>query len=225
MPACVDQIIVVDDASDDGTAQIARACGDRRVLVVRHQQNRGVGAAIASGYLSALQEGGGARDVFAVMAGDGQMHPDDLRVLVEPVASDAADYVKGDRFRSAELRTQMPMARYVGGVLFSKLTSLALGIPISDSQCGYTAIARDACAQIDLAAMWPRYGYPNDLLGALVARGLRIAERPVRAIYQGERSGLRLRHLPVIAALIVRAGWRLRRASPQSLARQSLSRT
>jgi hypothetical protein len=99
----------------------------------------------------------------------------------------------------------MPRARYAGGVVFSRLTSLAIGQEITDSQCGYTAIAREACARLDLGALWPRYGYPNDLLAMLAARSVAIAEVPVRPIYAGEASGLRVWHCARIAQLCARA--------------------
>ena len=84
LPAWVDHVVVVDDASRDGTSEAARAVGDPRVEVVVHEKNRGVGAAIVTGYRRALTLPGAA--VFAVMAGDGQMHPDDLAAVVGPVA-------------------------------------------------------------------------------------------------------------------------------------------
>jgi glycosyltransferase involved in cell wall biosynthesis len=205
VPAWVDAIVVVDDASRDGTAEAARAAGDARVAVVRHEVNRGVGAAIATGYRRALTAGGGPRDAFVVMAGDGQMDPADLPGLVDPIARGDADYVKGDRFRAPELARAMPVARRLGGLAFSWATSRAIGQPISDSQCGYTALARAACARLDLDALWPRYGYPNDLLSQLALRGLRIAEAPVRAVYADEVSRLRPRHVPAVAALVARA--------------------
>ena len=212
MPAWVDAIVVVDDASTDGTSGAAAlaGAGDPRVEVARHAQNRGVGAAIVTGYRRALAQGGSARDAFVVMAGDGQMDPEDLPAVVEPVVSGRADYVKGDRFRRADTARAMPPARQLGGRVFSWATARAIGVPISDSQCGYTAIARGACARLDLEALWPRYGYPNDLLSQLAIRRLRIAEVPVRAVYADEVSRLTLRHVPVVAGLIARAA--LRRA-------------
>jgi glycosyltransferase involved in cell wall biosynthesis len=205
IPAWVDGVVVVDDASRDGTADAARAFGDPRVEVVVHARNLGVGAAIATGYRRAAASPGGPRDAFVVMAGDGQMDPRDLPSLVAPIATGEADYVKGDRFRSrADLRA-IPRARLVGGVAFSWATSRAIGVPISDSQCGYTALSREACACLDLDALWPRYGYPNDLLSQLALRRLRIAEVPVRAVYADEVSRLRPRHVPVVAALVARA--------------------
>lgn len=214
VPPWVDAVVVVDDASRDGTVEAARAAGDARVQVVRHERNLGVGAAIASGYRRALAMTSGDRDAFVVMAGDGQMDPRDLPSLVEPVARGEADYVKGDRFAVPGVARAMPPARLLGGLAFSWATSRAIGVPVSDSQCGYTALARAACARLDLDALWPRYGYPNDLLSQLALRGLRIAQSPVRPVYADEVSRLKPRHVPVVAALVARA-WlrRLKSAS------------
>ena len=208
MPGWVDGIVVVDDASTDGTSGAASAIGDPRVEVARHAENRGVGAAIVTGYRRALAQAGSPRDAFVVMAGDGQMDPEDLPAVVAPVVSGRADYVKGDRFRRADTARAMPAARQLGGRVFSWATARAIGVPISDSQCGYTAIARGACARLDLDALWPRYGYPNDLLSQLAVRRLRIAEVPVRAVYADEVSRLKLRHVPLVAGLIARAAIR-----------------
>jgi len=196
---------VVDDASSDGTAEVARAVADPRVDIVCHRNNRGVCAAIVTGYKRALAQRYGPRDAFVVMAGDGQMDPRDLPLLVDPVTRGEADYVKGNRFRAPDVGRVMPATRLLGGLLLSWATSRALGIPISDSQCGYTAIAAGACASLDLDALWPRYGYPNDLLSQLAQRRMRIAEAPVRPLYGDEVSRLRSHHVPVVAALVTRA--------------------
>ncbi len=129
----------------------------------------------------------------------------DLPALVDPVITGQVDYTKGDRFRSTEHRASMPISRYVGGRVFSWATSLAIARRVSDSQCGFTAIARGACAELDLDGLWPRYGYPNDLLSQLALRNLRVGEVPVRAVYADEVSRLRLDHLPWIAGILVRA--------------------
>src|SRR5690242_6356428 len=105
IPAFVDQIVVVDDASRDRTAEVATSTGDARVHVVRHDANRGVGAAIATGYRAALR---GGADAIAVMAGDAQMHPDDLTELARPVVRGQVDYAKGDRFAHPDVRRLMP---------------------------------------------------------------------------------------------------------------------
>lgn len=209
MPAFVDAIVVVDDGSDDLTSKAALAIGDPRVRVIRHEARRGVGAAIVTGYREALRAfTGGPNDVVCVMAGDGQMHPDDLEVVCAPIVDGSADYVKGDRFLDPGVRGSMGLPRFVGGQVFSLLTSLAIGQRIHDSQCGYTAIARHALEAIPLESLWPGFGYPNDLLGLLAAERLRIREVFVRSIYGQEKSKLRLHHLPRIFALIGRSARR-----------------
>jgi glycosyltransferase involved in cell wall biosynthesis len=223
LPAWVDAAVVVDDASADGTEQAAGAVGDPRVEVVRHERNRGVGAAIATGYQRAAKIAPAPRDAFVVMAGDGQMDPSDLPAVVDPIARGAADYVKGDRFRFPGVSRAMPVGRLVGGFAFARLTSIAIGVRVSDSQCGYTAIAGEACARLDLRGLWPGYGYPNDLLSQLALRGLRIAEVPVRPVYADEISRLRPRHVPVIAGLVARA-W-MRRLREARARRAPLSRS
>ena len=212
MPAFVDAILVIDDASDDRTAEVARSAGDPRVQVLSHPERRGVGAAIASGYAEALTLTTHAHDAIAVMAGDGQMAPEELARVVEPVLEGRADYVKGERFSTASVKRSMGMPRWIGGQVFSRLTSLAVGHPVTDSQCGFTAIARGALLQLDLEGLWPSFGYPNDLLGQLAAARQRVVEVPVSPIYGDEQSKLRLTHLPPIFFLIGRAALRRKRA-------------
>jgi hypothetical protein len=88
-------------------------------------------------------------------------------------------------------------------------TSAAIGQRVHDSQCGFTAISRAACSMLDLDALWPRFGYPNDLLGMLARAGVSIAERPVAALYPHTRNHLGARHVPTIAAVTLRA-WKRR---------------
>ena len=216
LPRYVDHAIVVDDGSDDRTGEEARRAGRARdhlqVQVLRHPVRRGVGAALVTGYRAALELTSAGDDAIAVMAGDGQMHPDDLEQVVLPIVHARADYIKGTRFGAPKVRRTMGLPRWLGGQVFSRLTSLAIGHPVTDSQCGFTALSRRAAAALDLADLWPSFGYPNDLLGQLAARGARIAEVPVQPIYGSEISKLRLRHLPPIFFLIGRAA--VRRAHP-----------
>jgi glycosyltransferase involved in cell wall biosynthesis len=202
VPSWVDGIVVVDDGSRDDTAAIAGAQG-RRIYCIRHPVARGVGAAIAAGYRRALEL---EADVVAVMAGDGQMHPDDLAAVVGPVVDRRADYAKGNRLDHPDVLRSMPPQRLAASLVLSRLTALACGLPgLRDSQSGYTAIARSALEALDLEALWPSYGYPNDLLAALARAGQRCVDVVVRPVYRGEASGLRPWHLATIGYLLGRA--------------------
>jgi glycosyltransferase involved in cell wall biosynthesis len=217
MPGFVDHVIVVDDASRDATADAARRagglCPGPEVEVIRHEDNRGVGAAIVTGYRRARALGA---EVVAVMAGDGQMHPDDLAGVLLPVIRGEADYVKGNRLRYPGVFRVMPPARLAGTAALAFLTRHAAGLSaLEDSQCGFTAISARALGALDLDALWPRYGYPNDLIGALAREGFRVGEAVVRPVYRGEASGLRPWHLVTIGYVIGRVAY-LRLARPRA---------
>jgi glycosyltransferase involved in cell wall biosynthesis len=206
IPDYVDHIVVVDDGSSDGTAACVQKSRDRRVVLLQHDRNRGVGAALCTGYQVAF---GKDADIVAVMAGDGQMDPDDLERLLQPVLSGKADYVKGDRLSHPEVRRQMPRTRWMGNLLFTMVTRWAIGAPVSDSQCGYTALSRHAARQVPLDRLWSGYGYPNDLLGWLTLAGARVHEVQVRPVYGQEVSGIGLWHvLFVIPGVLARIWFR-----------------
>ncbi|MDB4935151.1 MAG: hypothetical protein JWP87_2123 [Labilithrix sp.] len=210
MPPFVDAIVLVDDGSPDRTSERALSIGDPRLVIERHAQRRGVGAALITGYTRGLSLTESPTDALCVMAGDGQMDPDELEDVALPIVRGVADYVKGDRFTDPRVRRSMGLPRWIGGQVFTKLTSAAIRQRISDSQCGFTALSRGAATKVDLAGLWTGFGYPNDLLGQLAARDLRIHEVPVRAIYGSETSHLKLRHLPPVFWLIGRAAVRRR---------------
>jgi glycosyltransferase involved in cell wall biosynthesis len=206
VPDWVDQVVVIDDASHDQTAAVAARRSDPRVEVLRHAENRGVGGAIVSGYRRVLALG---HDVAAVMAGDGQMDPDDLPALLDPIADDRADYSKGNRFRHPDVWRVMPATRLLGNLLLSAATRLTSGYrDLFDSQCGYTAITRRALASIDLDRVFPRYGYPNDLLARLHAARMRVTDVPVRPIYgQAWKSGIRAQHVIYPITWVLARSW------------------
>lgn len=218
LPPCVDQIYVVDDASTDGTSRRVRDHGDPRVTLIRHSENRGVGAAIVTGYERALADGS---ELLAVMAADDQMDPADLPPLLDAVRGGVADYAKGNRFLHPDV-VRMPRVRRLGSMLLSALTRSATSLQVDDCQCGFTVLAASAARRLPLSELWPRYGYPNDILGMLADAGCEVAEVPVRAVYADEESGLRLHHLFTIAAVIARRWHRsqgARRCSFRGLAR------
>ena len=210
IPPLVDRILVVDDGSGDGTAEAARAAGDARVEVLRHERNLGVGAATVTGYRRALEEG---HDVVVVVNGDNQMDPVDLPTLVQAVAHGDVDYAKANRLFTGQAWDVIPRTRYLGNAILSMLTKIASGYwHVADSQSGYTAISAEMLARLDLERVYTRYGFPNDMLVHLNVWNARVRDFPSRPIYGvGERSGIRYRHVvPRISWLLLKGFfWRL----------------
>jgi glycosyltransferase involved in cell wall biosynthesis len=211
IPEFVDRVFVVDDASRDGTAEQARLIDDARVEVVGHDRNQGVGSAILTGYGRALEDG---IDVTCVMAGDNQMDPADLEAIAGPVARGEVDYAKANRLFTGRAWELMPRTRYLGNAVLSLLTKIASGYwHVADSQSGYTAISREMLELLDLDRVYPRYGFPNDMLVHLNVLNARVRDVPSRPVYGvGEDSGIRLRRVvPSISWLLLKAFfWRMR---------------
>jgi glycosyltransferase involved in cell wall biosynthesis len=211
IPEFVDRIFVVDDKSRDATAERARATTDRRVEVLVHEKNQGVGAAIVTGYKRALAE---RIDVTAVMAGDNQMDPTELEVLARPVARGELDYAKANRLFTGQAWQQIPRHRYLGNAVLSLFTKIASGYwHVADSQAGYTALGLPMLELLDLDRIYRSYGFPNDMLVHLNVWNARVRDIPSRPIYGvGEKSGIKVRKVvPRISWLLVKGFfWRMR---------------
>jgi glycosyltransferase involved in cell wall biosynthesis len=194
MPDFVDHIVVVDDKSEDSTAAVLReiAQNNSKVFCIFHEINQGVGAAIATGYTWTRDH---QVDVTAVMAADFQMDPADLPRILQPVCSGECDYTKGNRLFRGESWGMIPKHRYIGNSFLSLFTKIASGYwHIADSQSGYTAISLQALRAIDLDAIYPRYGMPNDLLISLNIANFRVRDISIRPVYNvGEVSGIRIK--------------------------------
>jgi glycosyltransferase involved in cell wall biosynthesis len=211
IPSFVDRVYVVDDASSDATAERIGEVTDPRVELISHERNRGVGAAIVSGYKAALRD---RIDVTCVMAGDNQMDPDELASLAGPVARGEVDYAKANRLFTGKAWELIPRTRYLGNAALSMMTKIASGYwHVADSQAGYTALSLGALELLDLDRIYPYYGFPNDMLVHLNIVNARVRDYPSRPIYGvGERSGIRLRKvIPRMSWLLMKGFfWRMK---------------
>lgn len=162
-----------------------------RLVIIEHEINGGVGAAIATGYKY-------ARDCrvecTAVMAGDGQMDPAELESICNPVIMGRADYSKGNRLKHRSARRVMPKLRYFGNSALSILTKMASGYwRVSDTQTGFTAISLEALENIDIHKIYKHYGMPNDLLVKLNIASFTVTEVSIKPIYRiGEQSKMKV---------------------------------
>jgi glycosyltransferase involved in cell wall biosynthesis len=210
IPAFVDKVIVVDDASTDDTTVIIEQYQQKsdKIEIVRHETNQGVGGAIATGYKLAKEAG---LEVTAVMAGDGQMDPNELETIIAPIIEGSADYIKGNRLFYGDAWRMIPHYRYLGNSFLSLLTKIASGYwHIADSQSGYTAISLVALKRINLDTIYKDYGMPNDLLIKLNQHDFRVRDVHIRPVYNvGEKSGIKLRKvIPKISWLLFKGFWR-----------------
>ena len=209
MPAFVDKIVVVDDASQDNTVEIVKQQQNEidKIEIIQHESNQGVGGAISSGYKWARDN---ECEVTAVMAGDGQMDPTELETIIMPIVDGSADYTKGNRLFYGDAWNMIPHHRYLGNSFFSLMTKIASGYwHVADSQSGYTAISLIALKRINLDKIYPDYGMPNDLLIKLNQHDFRVRDVHIKPVYNiGERSDIKmLRVIPRISWLLFKGFW------------------
>jgi len=192
MPDMVRTIIVVDDASTDGTAALAqhRATVDDRVIVIRHPENLGVGGAMVTGFRTAIDAGA---DIIVKIDGDGQMPLWLVPELAAPLAEGTADYTKGNRFRDFQALRQMPLVRRAGNVMLSFLAKAATGYwQCFDPTNGFVAVRADVLSQLPLKKIDRTYFFETSMLAQLYLIGAVVKEVPMPARYAGERSSLRI---------------------------------
>jgi glycosyltransferase involved in cell wall biosynthesis len=191
VPSLFDRIIVVDDKSPDNQAQVVErlAQDDPRIILIRHEVNKGPGGGIISGYQKTIELG---IDIAVVIGGDHQMDLSEVERFLDPLVDGLYDYTKGNRFFSTQWQDtleKMPKVRLIGNWIITLLTKVASGYyKVMDVVDGYTAINSRALRAINWNKAWQRYGYPMDFLIRLNAYGMRVGDVPRTAIYtKGER--------------------------------------
>lgn len=216
LPEYVDRAYVIDDCSEDGTweeiVDHAKRVNEQRrgegsfeptVETVRHEENRGVGGGLKTGYRRALEDG---LDVVVCVDGDGQMNPHRMPLLIEAVTTGGADYAKGNRLTSRDDRGRMSTWRWFGNTLLTGLTRLSTGYwSVTDSQNGYTAINRDALEALPVEELYDGYGVLNDVLAKLNVDGRVVADVRMPAEYGSEQSGIQYgSFVPNLSLLLLR---------------------
>ena len=192
IPNFVDSVVVIDDGSSDGTSKVAKSYQDKSYnLTVIRLESKGVVGAIDAGHVEMLRNCP-KPFVSVVMAGDGQMDPNDLVKVITPIIEQRCDYVKGNRFIHVDGVGNMPKVRRFASQILAFLTTLAAGIVVSDPQCGYTATSHKVLKDWNWAKSWDKYGYPNYWLIELSRLSFRVIEVPVKSIYGSEKSNLKM---------------------------------
>ncbi len=176
----VDRVIVVDDGSTDGTAELAATAG---ADVIAHPGNRGKGHAVRSGLARVLPE---PFTHVLLLDGDGQHLPEEAGRLLAKAADSGADVVIGERQFHRET---MPASRYWTNRIGSRALSSFVGVPVNDTQCGYRVFKTDALRPLKLTATG--YEIETEMLVKVRRRGGIVTSVPVTAVYGQQKSKLR----------------------------------
>jgi glycosyltransferase involved in cell wall biosynthesis len=205
IPAFVDYIIVVNDASSDSTTEVLHKLSEKhkRLKVLKNDINLGVGGSVVKGFRYAI--GVTDANVVGVMAGDAQCDPNFIEPMLDTLLDEDFDYVKANRFFHREALKTMPAYRQIGNIIISLLTKFSTGYySISDTQNGYGFFKASSMKKMNLDLIGERYDYENTMLIALSIIGARIKDHPVPAIYGDEVSTIKF--LPTVMRAL-RAVW------------------
>lgn len=190
LPQTISWIIPVNDCSKDQTQEILDTLAQRdgRIQIVQHAENQGVGGAMISGYIRALELGA---QIVVKMDGDGQMDSANIPILLQPILEGRADFSKGNRFRDFKALRSMPILRRVGNLGLSFMIKAASGYwNIFDPTNGYTAVRGDVLKQMELDRLHKRYYFETSMIAELYLMDAVIQDVPMKAKYGDEISGL-----------------------------------
>jgi len=189
----VTYIYVVDDDCPDNSSYFARLANDKRVEILRHTINQGVGGAVITGYVAAISAGA---DIIVKIDGDGQMDPSLILDFINPIIKGQADYTKGNRFFNIEKISGMPKIRIFGNAILSFMTKFSSGYwDLFDPTNGYTAIHSNIARRLPLDKISRRYFFETDMLFRLNTLRAVVVDVPMDCKYGDERSSLKVRKI------------------------------
>ena len=190
IPKVIDKIYVVDDKCPERSGSTALKIKDRRIKVIFHEENLGVGGAVMSGYKKALKDN---IDIIVKVDGDGQMDPSLIPEFIKPIIEGKCDYTKGNRFFYLDNISQMPTLRLVGNAFLSLLTKISSGYwDLFDPTNGYTAISKKVLSHLPFDKISNRYFFETDMLFRLNTIRASVIDIPMSAKYDDEVSNLKI---------------------------------
>ncbi|WP_135825315.1 glycosyltransferase family 2 protein [Halorussus ruber] len=170
-----DDVVVVDDGSTDRTPAIVEQAD---VTVLRHERNRGKGAAVRTLFAHARRTD---CDALVMLDADGQHDPADIPTLARPVVEEDADMVIGSRYLDRDPGDETPVYRRLGQVVLDYCTSRVTGSDLTDTQSGFRAFSPEALEALSLTT--DGMGVESEMIDSATSEGLDITERPIDARY------------------------------------------
>jgi glycosyltransferase involved in cell wall biosynthesis len=186
------EVIVVDDASTDGTRALLQALPPGEIRLVLHDVNQGKGAAIRTGVAHATG------DIVLIQDADLEYDPRDYPLLLEPILEDQADVVFGNRFHGGPHRV-LYFWHYAANRGLTLLTNLLTGLNVTDMEVGYKVFRRDVLRRITLES--DRFGFEPEVTVKVARLGCRIYEVPIRYYGRTYEEGKKITWRDGLAAL------------------------
>jgi glycosyltransferase involved in cell wall biosynthesis len=181
----VDEVILVDDASVDGTAELSRRLG---LPTLVHERNGGYGANQKTCYAAALAAGA---DVVVMLHPDYQYPPRLIRALAEPIARGRLDVVLGSRILDRQaLRGGMPLYKYAANRVLTAVENAATGAALSEYHTGYRAFSREVLERLPLDENSDDFVFDAQMLAQCLYFGFRVGEVASPARYEPESSSI-----------------------------------
>ena len=185
-------VIVIDDACPEHSGSLVSAAfpAEPRVIVLRHEENQGVGGAVLTGYEHAFANDA---EIVIKVDGDGQMPPHRIPQLIATILRKEADYAKGNRFFYPRELSRMPRLRLIGNAALSLVNKFSSGYwSVMDPTNGFTALHREAYRHLELSAIDRRYFFESDMLFQLGIINAVVADVAMPVIYGQENSSLNI---------------------------------
>lgn len=186
------EIIVVDDASTDGTRQLLQNMSSGEIRLVLHEVNQGKGAAIRTGVAQATG------DIVLIQDADLEYDPRDYPLLLEPILEGHADVVFGNRFHGGPHRV-LYFWHYAANRFLTLLTNLLTGLNVTDMEVGYKVFRRDVLRRLTLTS--DRFGFEPEVTVKVAKLGCRVYEVPIRYYGRTYQEGKKITWRDGVAAL------------------------
>ena len=184
----VKEILVADDASQDNTHLIAigykKQKGLRNLKIIKHKKNKGYGGNQKFAYQYAIDNG---FDIVVMLHGDAQYAPEKIPYLLEPLEKDKADMVFGSRMTGHPLKGGMPLWKFIGNKISTKMENWILGLNLSEFHSGFRLFSCKALKKVPFHLCSNYFDFDTDILIQLKLANMRIVERPIPTYYGEEK--------------------------------------
>lgn len=199
LPQLKKQIIVIDDGSTDGTANILKRIKKKGIIKLFHKKNRGKGAALKTGFKAANG------DVTIIQDADLEYNPDEIKYVIEPITQGIADVVYGSRFVGNRPHRVLYFWHSIGNNLLTFLSNILTNLNLSDMETGYKAFTKDVIKKITPLLQSDRFGFEPEVTArvAKLARDKNIRIYEVGVSYTGRtyKEGKKINWKDGLAAL------------------------